>query len=52
VLSRTEAARDLDLPAALSRTTNISVGCYCKDEARCHRDAIRQLLLARGAELI
>ena len=42
-------AHDLDLLAALSRTTNFSVGCYCEREERCHRSVLRQLLLDRGA---
>ncbi len=41
--------RTLDLLAALSHTTNLSVGCYCEDEARCHRSVLRELLEARGA---
>lgn len=44
-----EAARVLDLLAALSQRTNFSVGCYCADEARCHRSVLRELLLERGA---
>ncbi len=47
-----EAARTLDLLAALSRQTNFAVGCYCEDEARCHRSVLRELLLARGAEIL
>ncbi len=39
-----DASRALDLLAALSRTTNVSVGCYCQDEARCHRSVLRALL--------
>ena len=41
----------LGLLAALSRTTNFSVGCYCEDETRCHRSILRQLLLESGAEV-
>ncbi len=41
----------LDLLAALSRTTNLSVGCYCADEARCHRSALRDLLVEHGARM-
>ena len=37
--------------AALSRTTNLSVGCYCEDESRCHRSLLRELLAGAGAEL-
>ena len=46
-----EASRVLDLLAALSHTTNLSVGCYCPDEARCHRSVLRALLVARGADV-
>jgi uncharacterized protein YeaO (DUF488 family) len=46
-----DAARLLDLLAALSHVTDLSVGCYCEDEARCHRSLLRVLLLERGASL-
>ncbi|HMF28431.1 MAG TPA: DUF488 family protein, partial [Candidatus Cybelea sp.] len=46
-----EAIRVLDLLAALSHTTSLSVGCYCPDEARCHRSVLRELLVARGADI-
>ena len=45
------ASRLLDLLAALSRRTDLSVGCYCPDEARCHRSVLRALLAERGAHL-
>ena len=44
-----DAGRTLDLLAALSQKTNFAVGCYCADEARCHRSVLRALLLERGA---
>lgn len=50
-MKRPEASRLLDLLAALSRQTNLSVGCYCADEARCHRSVLRELLGEHGAEL-
>lgn len=46
-----EKMRLLDLLAALSRQTNLSVGCYCADENRCHRTILRELLAAHGALL-
>lgn len=46
-----ENARVLDVLAALSHTANFSVGCYCQDEARCHRSTLRELLRERGAKL-
>jgi uncharacterized protein YeaO (DUF488 family) len=50
-MTRPEAARLLDLLAALSRDTNIAVGCYCADERRCHRSVLRALLAEHGATL-
>lgn len=44
-------SRILDTLAALSKDANFSVGCYCEDEARCHRSVLRRLLKARGATL-
>jgi uncharacterized protein YeaO (DUF488 family) len=46
-----EAKRDLDLLAALSHQTHFAIGCYCPDEARCHRSILRALLEQRGADL-
>jgi len=44
-------SRVLDLLAALSHSADFSVGCYCADEARCHRSVLRELLRKRGAKL-
>jgi uncharacterized protein YeaO (DUF488 family) len=41
----------LDLLANLSRTSSFAVGCYCRNEARCHRSVLRELLADRGADL-
>ena len=46
------AGHALELLAALSHRTNFSVGCYCENESRCHRSVLRELLLARGAEVV
>ncbi|MGH9893042.1 MAG: DUF488 domain-containing protein [bacterium] len=50
-MAMSEANRTLDLLAALSHQTNFSVGCYCADEARCHRSILRTLLIERGAKV-
>jgi uncharacterized protein YeaO (DUF488 family) len=50
-MSRPEASHLLELLAALSHQTSFSVGCYCADEARCHRSILRELLVEHGAEL-
>jgi uncharacterized protein YeaO (DUF488 family) len=44
-------SRTLALLAALSRSANFSIGCYCEDESRCHRGVLRELLRAHGARL-
>ena len=50
-MARPEASHLLDLLAALSRETSFAVGCYCADEARCHRSVLRELLAERGARM-
>lgn len=45
------AERLLGLLAALSHQTDFSVGCYCEDEARCHRSVLRDLLIEHGARV-
>ena len=50
-MSKPEAKRLLDLLAALSHGTDFAVGCYCADEARCHRSLLRELLRAHGAKV-
>jgi uncharacterized protein YeaO (DUF488 family) len=48
----TPPARDaLALLAALSRSADFSVGCYCEDEMRCHRSLLRRLLVEHGADV-
>jgi uncharacterized protein YeaO (DUF488 family) len=46
-----QAERLIALLAALSHSTNLSIGCYCEDESRCHRSLLRELLAERGAKL-
>ena len=40
-LRRPPASHALGLLAALAYVTPISVGCFCEDEARCHRSVLR-----------
>ncbi|WP_227105006.1 DUF488 domain-containing protein [Chromobacterium rhizoryzae] len=47
-----EQSRELDLLAALSHGSHFSIGCYCQDEAHCHRSVLRALLRERGAALV
>jgi hypothetical protein len=50
-MKRPEAKRFLELLAALSHQTNLSWGCYCAEETRCHRSMLKALLLEHGADL-
>ena len=47
-----DASRLLDMLAALSHQTDLSIGCYCEDEAWCHRSVLRALLTERGARIV
>lgn len=49
-MSQPEARHALDLLATLSQSCNFSVGCYCENEAHCHRSTLRALLADRGAK--
>jgi uncharacterized protein YeaO (DUF488 family) len=46
-----ENSHALELLAALSHHADFSVGCYCEDEARCHRSVLRALLVEKGAKV-
>jgi uncharacterized protein YeaO (DUF488 family) len=50
-MARPEARRSIELLTALSHQGNFSVGCYCEDEAHCHRSVLRELLREQGAKL-
>jgi len=50
-MSRPESRHLIQLLAAMSRQTNLSVGCYCEDESRCHRSLLRELLVEAGADV-
>ena len=50
-MNQPAASHLLDLLAALSHQTAMAVGCYCENEAHCHRSVLRELLVERGAEV-
>ena len=50
-LAEAAADRTLGLLAALSQASALSIGCYCDDEAQCHRSILRSLLLDKGANI-
>jgi len=51
-MNHPEARRVLDLLAALSHSSDFSVGCYCQEEQRCHRSVLRTLLSERQARIV
>jgi uncharacterized protein YeaO (DUF488 family) len=46
-----EAAHAIALLAVMSRHGDFAVGCYCENEARCHRSVLRRLLANAGAAI-
>jgi uncharacterized protein YeaO (DUF488 family) len=50
-MARPEASRLLQLLGLLSQGSALSVGCYCENEARCHRSVLRTLLKEQGAQI-
>jgi uncharacterized protein YeaO (DUF488 family) len=50
-MGKAPASRVIALLAALSPATEFAVGCYCRDEARCHRSILRELLREAGARI-
>lgn len=46
-----ENSHAIELLATLSHQTDFSVGCYCADEAHCHRSVLRALLAEKGAAM-
>ena len=50
-MSKPERKYLIPLFAALSKVTNLSIGCYCQDETTCHRSVLRELLVDAGADL-
>jgi uncharacterized protein YeaO (DUF488 family) len=46
-----ENARTIELLAVLSHAADFSVGCYCENEAHCHRSVLKALLADKGAAL-
>lgn len=51
-MNEPEPTHALNLLAALSHSSDFSLGCYCASEERCHRSLLRQLLADRGASIV
>ena len=50
-LKKPDASHLLNMLAALSHVANFSIGCYCGNEARCHRSILRRELQRRAASI-
>lgn len=50
-MARPDAKHLIATFAALSHHADFAVGCYCENEARCHRSILRRLLAEAGARL-
>jgi uncharacterized protein YeaO (DUF488 family) len=50
-MAQPDAANAIAVLARLSRHADFAVGCYCEDEARCHRSLLRRLLAGKGARI-
>ena len=50
-MAQPENAHAIALLAAMSKDSNFAVGCYCENEARCHRSILRALLRDAGARI-
>lgn len=51
-MAKPAARRLITLLAGLSSAAEFSVGCYCKDDSRCHRSLLRELLIEAGATVV
>ena len=50
-MKASECRQAMDQLALMSLDHPISLGCFCEDEARCHRSLLRQLIVSRRDEL-
>jgi uncharacterized protein YeaO (DUF488 family) len=51
-MARPACRQLISLLAALSASSDFSVGCYCEDERHCHRWLLRELLEESGATIV
>lgn len=49
-MAETEPRQVIQLLAELARTAPISLGCYCEQEARCHRSVLGELIREAAGE--
>ena len=51
-MNQPEPKHAIALLARMSHDADFAVGCYCENEARCHRSVLRELLAAAGARVV
>ena len=51
-MNQPEPKHAIALLARMSHDADFAVGCYCENEARCHRSVLRKLLIAAGARVL
>lgn len=51
-LSKGDAMIIIELIALMSHQMEVSMGCYCQDESRCHRSVLRELLKEKKAKIL
>jgi uncharacterized protein YeaO (DUF488 family) len=51
-LKQPQAARLLQLLAAMSHHADFAIGCYCADEKHCHRSILTRVLAEQGARFV
>jgi uncharacterized protein YeaO (DUF488 family) len=49
-MQQTDARQTIRLLARLAKSTPIAIGCYCEDEARCHRSVLIKLIREAAAK--
>jgi uncharacterized protein YeaO (DUF488 family) len=47
-MSAAAPSQIIALLAAMSHHVDFSVGCYCENEARCHRSVLKRLLIEKN----
>ena len=48
--TRPESRQAVQLVAAMARRTPLAIGCYCADEAHCHRSLLAEIIREAGHE--
>lgn len=50
LLGHADTRQTVEFVAEIATLTPIAIGCFCADEARCHRSRLKQILLAHAPQ--